>query len=171
MSSSNFITAVPIFQGIQGKFYIINGFKYHVNFPIAWALDHKKFISDEYVEGSGPIECGNCKSYGCLRDVFVGYCGGCINHYLRDGFWRGNPAGDSDINDMNDSDMVRIYPYMKGVLKEQIGDKKDYEIFIANDDNNNDNDDNNSNCSDFVKQYNSISWSNRDYGECYYDSD
>ena len=125
MSSAYYITSIAIFNGAQGKFYVVDGYKYHTRFPIEWALDHKTFITGkrkQYKEGTGPKECGNCRNYGCIRDVFVGYCGSCLDFYTKIQEPRGNPMGGWDINDLCEESIWHLYPYMVGVKKSEIGD-------------------------------------------------
>lgn len=130
MSATTYITSIPVFNGVQGKFYIVDGCKYHTRFPIEWALDHKNWITGkrrEIKETSGPKGCGNCIHYGSIRGVFVGYCGTCLERYEFINDWRGNSSGGCDINDLNEESIVRMFPYMAGVKKSEIGDYEDWE--------------------------------------------
>ena len=60
-----------------GKYYKFNNgdHKYHISFPIEYALSH--------MPGTGPEECDNCTYYGNIGDdnVFLGYCGNCAQEY------------------------------------------------------------------------------------------
>jgi hypothetical protein len=67
MSSEQFIISIPIYQGAQGEYYVIDDFKYHLRFPIDWAMNHKKIQDAEYEVCAGPNECGNCATYGSIR--------------------------------------------------------------------------------------------------------
>lgn len=128
-SATSFIAAIPVFQGVQSKFYIVNGKKYHVNFPIAWAHDHLSFQLTDCVEKSGPEECGNCESYGSIRGVFVGYCCNCLQNYCDTINWRGCLISRGlSIDYMSDSAMWAQYPYMSGVSKAEIGDEEDVDL-------------------------------------------
>lgn len=130
MSAITFVASIPVFNGFQGKFYIVDDYKYHTRFPIEWALDHKTFITgkrNEYKETSGPKGCANCRAYGCIRGVFVGYCGTCLNHYENIQQWRGNPMGGWNINDLCEGSIIHMYPYMVGVKKSEIGDEEEQE--------------------------------------------
>jgi hypothetical protein len=49
--------------------YLYDYYWYHENFPVEWAMCPK--------EGTGPGQCGNCLDYGCINDVFIGYCANC----------------------------------------------------------------------------------------------
>ena len=129
MSSTNYINSIPVFQGAQGKFYVVDGYKYHVSFPIQWALSHNNGDS------CGPISCGNCVAYGTIRGVFVGYCGTCLNNYKNyANIWRGNCMGGLDVNVLSNQTIWNMYPYMSGVRKSQIGDEPDAIIEDEEDD-------------------------------------
>lgn len=131
MSSAYYVTSIPIFNGAQGKFYLVDGYKYHTRFPIEWALDHKTFITDyrkQFNVPSGPKECGNCRAYGSIRGVFVGYCGTCLSLYEDIQEPRGTHCGGWDINDLSDQNIVIMYPYMVGIKKIEIGDEENQEI-------------------------------------------
>lgn len=118
MSSMNYVNSIPVFQGAQGKYYVIDGYKYHVSFPIQWALSHNNGDS------CGPISCSNCAAYGTIRGVFVGYCGTCLNNYKNyANIWRGNCMGGLDVNILSNQTIWNMYPYMSGVRKSQIGDE------------------------------------------------
>ena len=128
MSATTYITSIPVFHGVQGKFYIVDGCKYHTRFPIEWALDHKNWITGkrrEIKETSGPKGCGNCIHYGSIRGVFVGYCGTCLHHYEIIQHWRGKSKGGGDINELSEGTIEAMYPYMTGVKKSEIGDEED----------------------------------------------
>ena len=140
MSSTNYVTSIPIFQGIQGKFYLVDGYKYHPCFPIQWALDHMCFHSGEHENLSGPIGCENCAAYGSIRGVFVGYCSTCLNLCSKQGIWRGVLiAPGSDINELENLTIWQQYPYMYGIKKTEIGDEEEanvtYNCIEADDEN------------------------------------
>jgi len=128
MSAANFVTNVPVFEGVQGRFYLVDGEKYSVYFPIAWAHEHITFYNEEEQElGTGPKKCGNCKKYGSIRGVFVGYCSNCLENYHDSGYWRGSltaPPG-SSITMLEESDMWSQYPYLSGVKKYSLGDEEE----------------------------------------------
>jgi len=128
MSVANFVTNVPVFEGVQGRFYLVDGEKYSVYFPIAWAHEHITFYNEEEQElGTGPKKCGNCKKYGSIRGVFVGYCSNCLENYHDSGYWRGSltaPPG-SSITMLEESDMWSQYPYLSGVKKYSLGDEEE----------------------------------------------
>ena len=137
MCETNYVTSIPVFNGFQGKFYIVDRYKYHIRFPIEWALDHKVFQTGkrkEFIEGTGPKECGNCRAYGSIRGVFVGYCGTCIDHYDRAGFSRGEGMGGFSIDMLScDCQLWRSFPYMTGIKLSEIGDNEEQDLEIADD--------------------------------------
>lgn len=127
MSSSNFLNTVPIFQGAQSTFYLINGIKYHLQFPIGWALNHKSHYCSYINEniGTGPIECTNCANHGSLRGVFIGYCGNCLQQYSDNGEWRGNKVAlGLSVETTDNAILWHKYPYMSNIPKEEIGDEE-----------------------------------------------
>lgn len=129
MSSANLICTIPVFQGNPGKYYVVDGEKYHINFPIHWALNH--LGNPECPEDkSGPKECGNCKYFGSYKGVFIGYCLNCVHYY--DNFERGScglftyDTETRNIRPYSDKTLQRaLYtlPYMKGVNVSEIGDE------------------------------------------------
>lgn len=127
MSSTTYITSIPVFHGVQGKYYMVDGCKYHVRFPIEWALDHKKFITGkrkEFNEGTGPKDCANCYHYGCIRGVFVGYCGTCTERYEEIQQCRGAGLGGFSIDMLTDETLWEMSPYLTGVKLSEIGDEE-----------------------------------------------
>lgn len=125
--SENYIGSIKLFQGKQGKFYVVDGYKYHVCFPISWAINHKKFGRGS--SGSGPENCEKCRKNGSLRGVFVGYCNPCIIKY-RDIFQeqRGKDFGGIYLKHEDETAMWQVYPYMTGVKKTDIGDEEFDEV-------------------------------------------
>jgi len=123
--SHTLITRIPVFEGAQGKFYIVNNKKYSVYFPIAWAHEHITFEIDEVEYETGPEACGNCDAYGSIRGVFVGYCSNCLRQYHGSQYWRGCPVAlGLSVEMLEDSDMWAQYPYMSGIPKSAIGDEE-----------------------------------------------
>jgi hypothetical protein len=61
---------------------IYNNTKYLNSFPKEWIIDN--------TIGTGPNYCQNCLKYGCIDDVFIGYCANCseyaYNFQRGDGF-------------------------------------------------------------------------------------
>ena len=128
MSGPNYIASIAVYQGAQSKFYIVDGEKYHIRFPMEWAHNHFEFTIDGYVMGTGPKECGNCKVHGGIRGVFVGYCANCLSYYSNH---TSDPRGECvmdaiSIELMSDEYMRRVYPYMYGTKKIDIGDDENY---------------------------------------------
>ena len=50
----------------------VDNIKYLNTFPDEW-------IYNTYI-GTGPKYCINCRKYGCIDDIFIGYCGNCSEH-------------------------------------------------------------------------------------------
>lgn len=50
----------------------VNGINYLRSFPDEW-------ISNNVI-GTGPIQCINCQKYGCIDNIFIGYCANCCQH-------------------------------------------------------------------------------------------
>ena len=124
-AATAFVTAVPVFEGAQGKYYIVEGKKYSMCFPIAWAYEHHTFHLKNGDAKSGPKNCGNCDTYGSIRDVFVGYCSNCLRQYNKVQHCRGSlVAPGLPVNMLKDKDMWMQYPYMFGVMKSEIGDEE-----------------------------------------------
>ncbi len=139
MSAIQYCKSVAFFQGAQGKFYVVKGEKYHSRFPIEWAHNHMTFskkVYDEetgeetaYEEMTGPKNCGNCKAYGSIRGVFVGYCGNCLQNYLANNELRGQiVAPGLAVDILGNSDIWMQYPYMFGIRKSEIGDLEGAEV-------------------------------------------
>lgn len=124
-ASTSFVTNIPVFEGAQGKYYIVNEKKYSVYFPIAWAHQHLIFKINGCDDKSGPEECGNCDYYGSIRGVFVGYCSNCLRNYHGSDHWRGClVAPGIPVYMLEDRDIWSQYPYMSGVPKSAIGDEE-----------------------------------------------
>ena len=130
MSANQFINTVAIFQGNQGKYYIHDGFKYDIHFPLVWALDHHNHepyyhekTDKTYINGSGPKECGNCKAYGSMNGVFVGYCSTCLEHVYHGKRGDYTIASGMSIDMLCECTIWKQYPYMNGVKISEIGDK------------------------------------------------
>jgi hypothetical protein len=131
MSAIQFIVSIAVFQGAQGKFYLVNGRKYHIRFPIDWAHNHKAFRlagEIEFNDGSGPEHCGNCATHGSIRGVFVGYCSNCLQNYIDTNEPRGRRVAPGTSINMVDNDTIwQEYPYMYGIPKSEIGDEEGVE--------------------------------------------
>jgi hypothetical protein len=46
--------------------------EYDNRFPNQWR--------DSHAEGTGPEDCENCRAYGTINNVFVGYCANCAQY-------------------------------------------------------------------------------------------
>ena len=51
---------------------IVNNIKYLNTFPDYW-------IYNTHYD-TGPKHCVNCKNYGCIDDIFIGYCSNCSEY-------------------------------------------------------------------------------------------
>ena len=104
---------VEISNGEQGKYYKFKHIKYHIRFPLDYALSH-----DPEQIGCGPEKCKNCLFFGSIRGVFVGYCQNCIRDFQNT---RGYPA-ELDYKHLTQEKFEECLPYMKGIKLEDIGD-------------------------------------------------
>ena len=131
MSAAQFVDAVAVFQGAQGKFYLVNNQKYHIRFPMDWAHNHITFRyegEDEW-HASGPEQCMNCKVHGSIRGVFVGYCCNCLQNYADSKQPRGGwIIIGLCIERLKNEEIWAQYPYMYNVPKSEIGDEEGAEV-------------------------------------------
>jgi hypothetical protein len=130
MSANQYICTVPIFQGNQGKYYILDGYKYDIHFPLAWALDHhnhKPYYSEKknktYINGSGPKKCSDCSLFGSIYYVFIGYCSNCLRDVYHDKRGDHSVAPGMSVGMLSECTLWKQYPYLNGVKFEEIGDK------------------------------------------------
>jgi len=109
---------IPLVQGLQGKYYIVDGQKYDEHFPKEWALNHLSYWngSKNLVE-SGPKNCANCRSYGSINGVFVFYCLNCTDYA-----YECTRGGLSCSPNVTEGELWREFPYMYGVTFDEIGD-------------------------------------------------
>lgn len=49
-----------------------NNVKYISSFPDSWIFQN--------INGTGPCQCENCFNYGCIDNIFIGYCANCSEH-------------------------------------------------------------------------------------------
>jgi hypothetical protein len=130
MSAIQYINSIAVFQGAQGKYYVVDGQKYHIRFPIEWAHKHEfgdgEWTDEELAsDGPGPKNCGNCKLYGSIRNVFVGYCCNCLRNLIEHDDPRGQRVAIGlAVCDLENADMWQKYPYLYGVKKSEIGDEE-----------------------------------------------
>lgn len=110
---------LPLIQGAQGKYYVVDGFKYDEHFPKEWALNHWAYPSDTTGKTmSGPKSCRNCRSYGSINGVFVFYCANCTTKV-----YNGQRGGYIlSAQDTTESELWREFPYMNCVTFDEIGD-------------------------------------------------
>ena len=106
--------SIEICNGEQCKYYKLNNIKYHIRFPLDYALN----LDPEQL-GCGPEKCDNCLVYGSIRGVFVGYCKDCIGEFQNT---RGNRP-DADYKYLSQKEFEQCLPYMKGIKIEDIGDE------------------------------------------------
>lgn len=120
-----------VFQGTHGKFYVVDGVKYDVHFPVAWAVDHGTFYygcadEEDVAIQTGPKHCENCKTYGSYNGVFISYCGNCAAHYTEPRI--GRPCTSVwclpiDSDDRRDGRFCEhCFPWMSGVNTNEVGD-------------------------------------------------
>lgn len=108
--------------GEQGYFYEVNGYKYTGTFPYEWAINHLPSpVCKEY--GSGPKDCANCRDKGTINDVFVGYCFNCLDE-IYNGEHAEKRNGVYYAENATDEELWEACPYMQGIYRAQIGDKK-----------------------------------------------
>mgnify|MGYP001221866580 CR=1 FL=1 len=88
------------------QYYIYNNFRYHLNFPIIWAMTHLK--------DTGP-HCLNCLAYGTELSinnelVFIGYCMNCSIHVYKK---RRSFYINEEYDDMDDPESNQENPFFK----------------------------------------------------------
>lgn len=84
---------------------------YHEKFPKEWALSHEPT--------TGPDQCKNCASYGCIDNAFIGYCANCAIYVYKGSRGRGF----IDKGKENESDIAMQFPsafdtYLRDVIIE-----------------------------------------------------
>lgn len=128
-ASNHIILYVPVYKsvtGYKGLFYIVDGFRYHIRFPIKWALNHK-ILSGIF---TGPKECLNCVLYGTCNTVFVGYCDNCLRHYSGTNEIRGDfqvsPGKALDM--LNNDELIQKYPYIKGTIVSEVEEIYEFNV-------------------------------------------
>ena len=120
--------SIEIFDNsIGGQYYILEGQKFDINFPIKWAVENlnENDENDETIY-VGPFHCMNCAIVGAINNVFVGYCSNCAlykyNYSRGNGF---NAVGVEQIVDhlgevLNPQNSI-WNTYMENVQQDQIG--------------------------------------------------
>ena len=86
-----------------GKYYILNDIKYHISFPLHYALSHKR--------GTGPKDCGNCAHFGSIgsNNIFLGYCSNCSSAY--DYYERGIGLDENGKESQGKDIVIHVYKY------------------------------------------------------------
>ena len=120
--------SIKIFDNsIGGQYYILEGQKFDINFPIKWAVENLN-ENDENDENIyvGPFHCMNCAIVGAINNVFVGYCSNCALYKYN--YLRGNGFNDIGVEQIADHWGEELNPqnsiwntYMKNVQQDQIG--------------------------------------------------
>lgn len=130
MTDATLVTTIGVYEGAQGKYYVVNGMKYSVCFPLVWAHQHMTFYTADNCEiMTGPVRCENCLHYGSIRGVFVGYCSGCMQCYADMGHWRGCLVSQGiPLEYLDDEALWARYPYASGIPKTKIGDDLDADV-------------------------------------------
>jgi hypothetical protein len=118
---------LPLIQGKQGRYYLVDGCKYDEHFPQEWAQNPLEYpecdedggpicCSDERL--TGPKYCGNCREYGSINGVFVFYCANCYKF-----LYKGSRGGFIYAAiDATEKELWEEMPYMNGVKFDEIGD-------------------------------------------------
>ena len=84
---------------------MVNNFRYLRTFPDIWIQNN--------LPGSGPLECINCRNYGCIDNIFIGYCNNCSEHIYN--FERGDGFG----NYVSELILENIGPFNEYIDKEK----------------------------------------------------
>ena len=115
MQFSNIDNEVTFYQGKQGKYYVIDGEKYDIHFPLYWATCHNGAYPEDI---AGPKSCLNCKEYGSVNGVFVAYCLNCAYHVFEE-TREGSDGTPESLQNLS---------YLRDVPISEIGDvyKEDY---------------------------------------------
>jgi hypothetical protein len=119
MSASNYVTSIPVFEDEEQdcKYYLVDGVKYHMRFPLEWALNHLRFHNTRNVISpivTGPKGCPNCAYFGLHDGMFMGYCLNCLTQYELFGSPRGCSKPKSAKYDSTNDILHEMYPYMIG---------------------------------------------------------
>mgnify|MGYP001441271038 CR=1 FL=1 len=87
------------------NFKIVDNYKYFKSFPDAW-------INEESLDKIGPRYCDNCRCYGTINNIFIGYCLNCANIF--NGTRGYGMSGNEIINNPTDFDFNKC-PYMSSL--------------------------------------------------------
>jgi hypothetical protein len=117
---------------------------YHKNFPEEWAKSHA-------TADAGPSVCYNCVDYGCINNVFIGYCANCAQFVYNGTRGRGFISVGIEDDEPDAQDYPSIFEtYMKDVDIDKIKSPMEFyasfedetetetTVYDVNDDNNTD---------------------------------
>ena len=113
-----------VFKNGKKKYYIHNFELYTSCFPEEWASNH--------VRGTGPKDCDNCKEYGSLNEVFIGYCSNCAFYEYKGKRGRGfiSYGVENTSNDVKKFSSV-FKTYLKNINLENVGNMNADDISTA----------------------------------------
>jgi len=151
-------------QGAQGQYYEVGGIKYTGTFPYEWATNHKFLDGTEFC--SGPKDCGNCREFGSINGVFVGYCSNCVTYIYNGETYPKRNDCIYNAKVATDDALWAACPYLQGISLSRIGDKK--EAIVADYTINDDEDFDNYNSRREQDEYDE---EEEDYYEAYRDND
>ena len=126
MSASSYITSIPVFEGEYCNYYLVDGVKYHMRFPLEWALNHMTFYNPRNANipvTTGPKTCLNCAYFGSHNGMFIGYCAYCLAQYETFGSMRGCSKPKSIKYGSPRDVFLEMYPYMFDFKFELLDDK------------------------------------------------
>ena len=128
MSSFKILPEITVRQE-RGIYYVIDGEKYDIHFPLHWAICHKSTNPEFPDDIAGPKDCLNCKTSGSIHNVFVAYCPNCA-YYLF------NETREGVGIETDASESLKTLSYMRGVLPKEIGeyDVDDYDVEVVTED-------------------------------------
>ncbi len=89
----------------------VNNINYFKSFPDTW-------IEEESLYNVGPRFCENCKYYGSLDNIFIGYCVNCANNIF-DGERGSGMSGNEIMLNPSEFDFEKC-PYMSSLQKAQV---------------------------------------------------
>lgn len=108
-------------QGAQGQYYEVGGIKYTGTFPYEWATNHKFLDGTEFC--SGPKDCSNCREFGSINGVFVGYCSNCVTYIYNGETYPKRNDCIYNAKVATDDALWAACPYLQGISLSRIGDK------------------------------------------------
>lgn len=121
MSQISYVNSAAIIKGKQGMYYVLDGEKYDIHFPLEWACS--QIPLPECPESiPGPKYCEDCKLYGSIHGVFVAYCPNCA-YNIFDGVREGILGSAQTAREA-----LHSLSYMEGVSLSEIGEEEVVEI-------------------------------------------